>query len=306
LEADAVRPSIPPDEFAKWLRGLPPEILAQGNREPHEAAVREYEEFTRAFREGRCDLCDKPLTSFSIDRPCLHWFLAPKGFEKKHFSLVCGKFGFFQTISYLRWVASVEGFGKNVNDLTEEHHGQKLVDFTAKYKELTWSFSCGESDYSGHAGSQSGNFPHYHFQMMLGDKAFIRYNDFHIPLSPDDCYDLDLFLKHKDTVLQTFGPGAGMRALLEDEETAQLVIDQSTPTDPEKATFHIQTLIRAPEGKRLSGDALADAVQEAKRRGCTVASILREYLPDAEIVHAVSPGDGVVDAKPRSPRRKKS
>ena len=53
--------------------------------------------------------------------------------------------------NYLRWVASEEAFAKNINDLADEGSG-KLLELTIKYKNLKWSFSCGESDLNGHEG----------------------------------------------------------------------------------------------------------------------------------------------------------
>jgi hypothetical protein len=87
----------------------------------------------------------------------------------------------FQASSFLRWVANEEALARNIIDLRDEGTG-KLVELTIRYRQLEWSFSCGESDYLGHSSaSEDSRRPHYHLQMRVNRGAFIRYNDFHPP-----------------------------------------------------------------------------------------------------------------------------
>lgn len=301
-----MRPNISPDKFAEWLRTFPKEKILEGNEAERKQTEEDWKRFVTFFNKGICSLCEKPLKSFSENNPCLHWLLRPKNFKKKHFPLLYQKFTYFRISAYVRWVASIESPIKNINDIKEEHPGDKLIDFTAKYKHITWSFSCGKSDFEGHANSTEGNFPHYHFRMNLDNSAFIRYSDFHVPFHDDDLYDFELFNKHGDFVKHSHGPGAGIGMFFDTEKGREFIIEKSTPTDNyEDAAFEIQTLVMAPPGETISGKVIVEASAEAKSSGKTIAAIIRDKVPDANIVTVVSPGSGVPEAKQRSGRKKK-
>lgn len=301
-----MRPKISPDKFAEWLKNLSKEEIRKGNEQQLKQAEEDWKKFVAFFNKGICSICGKPLKTFSESTPCLHWLLRLNKFKKKHFPLLYERFTYMRIAAYVRWVASIEYPLKNINDIKEEHPGDKLIDFTARYKHITWSFSCGRSDYEGHPSSNEGNFPHYHFRMNLDGNVFIRYSDFHIPLHDDDLYDLALIDKHGDIVKQGFGRGAGMETLLGSKEGLEMIIDSSRLVEDEKdAAFHLQTIVMAPQGKTISGDIIAEVHAEAKASGKTWASIIRDKLPDASIVTTVSPGDGVPEAKQRSGRKKK-
>ena len=298
-----MRPKVPPAEFANRLRGLPPEVIAEGNRREKEQTERAWRRFMAAFKEGHCSLCDKPLGTFSADAPCLHWLLRPKRFKKKDFPLLYQTFTYFRIEAYIRWVAGADAPLKNINDIKEEHPNDKLIDFTARYRHITWSVSCGRSDFQGHKNSAAGNFPHYHFQMQLERKPFINYSEFHIPFHKDDLYDLELFLNHGDIARQSHSYGVGMGELLDRDDALEFVINSSIPTDDdENAAFELNTLMMAPEGKTLSGKAIYEAIQHAKASGKTIASVMRERFGEASITTTVSPGKGVPEPKTRTPR----
>ncbi len=303
-----MRPNASPDEFVEWLKKQPEEFLREGHKRDHLQAEKDYKKFASLFIKGQCSICMKPLKTFSAKTPCLHWLLRPKKFKKKHFPILYGEFTFFRMSAYVRWVASLDSPLKNINDIQAEHPGGKLIDFTAKHKHITWSFSCGTSDYEGHMTTRSGNFPHYHMQIKLNGKSFIRYKDFHIPFHDDDLFDIELFTKHKDFAVHSYGRGAGMQELMGSEEGLEYIVDQSVPTDnPEDAAYNLSTMIMAKEGETISGDLIADAMDEAKKSGRTMASVLREKLKDtnANITTMVSPGDGVPETQQRTGRKKK-
>ena len=302
-----MRPEIPPEKFAEWLKQLPKEVISHGNKQERKRAEEDYRKFLFMFHKGQCSLCSKPIKTFSANSPCLHWLLRPKGFKKKHFPILFSEFTYFRISAYIRWVASVEAPLKNINDLEEEHPDGKLIDFSAKYKHLKWSFSCGKSDFEGHKSSSSGNFPHYHMQIQLDGRAFIKYGDFHIPFHNDDLYDIELLTKHSDVAKHTYGHGAGMAELLESESGLEYVIENTVPTDNyDDAAYELSTIIMAEEGKTISGDIVAEAIKEAKEKNKTIASVVREKLKDANITTVISAGKGVPEASPRTTRRKKT
>lgn len=303
-----MRPNVSPDEFVEWLKQQPEEFLREGNEYEHKQAEEDYKKFVTAFDDGHCSLCNKPLKTFSSKSPCLHWLLRPKNFKKKHFPILYEHFTYYRISAYVRWVASLDGPLRNINDIQVEHPGGKLIDFTARYKHITWSFSCSTSDYEGHQTSKSGDFPHYHMQIKLNGNSFIKYGDFHIPFHDDDLFDIELFTKHKDFAVHSYGRGAGMQEIMGSDEGLQYIVDHSIPTDsPEDAAHNLSTMIKAKDGEGISGDLIAEAMEEAKAKGKTMASVLKEKLKDtnANITTIVSPGDGVPKTQQRSGGRKK-
>jgi hypothetical protein len=299
------RNEIDPVEFAQWLRDLPEEEKHKGNLLQLKQAEGDWIEFIECFKSGVCSICGKPLKTFSMKAPCLHWLLKPKGFKKKHFEEVYKNFRFVRISAYVRWVAAIDGPVKNVNDLKDEHPGNNIIDFTAKYKHITWSLSCVESDYKGHSSSKNSNFPHYHMQMYINSMPFIKYNDFHIPFDNEDLCSLEAILNHSDVVKHSYGRGDGMEAILGNEDSLDLIVNKSTPTtDDNDAAFHMSTFVMAPEGGTISGDEIYEAFQEAKQSGRTMASVLREKLKDANIRTIVSPGEGVPEPMQRNGRKR--
>lgn len=253
-----------------------------------------------------CFLCNKPIASFKKENPCLHWLLRPRGFKKKHFPDLFRVHEYTQISAYARWAATVGAPLKNINDLKDEHKGGKFIDFTARYKHIKWSFSCGESDFIGHPGKAGSDFPHYHFQMQLDDRPFINYKDFHIPFHEGDMLALTMQRDYPNLVHHDYGSAMSMGEVFDNEELMHTLVDHSTPmNDEESAGLHMSTILMAKEGERLSGDDLADAFEQAHREKRTVASVFKEKFKDSHIITEISAGDGVVQAHPRSERKKR-
>ena len=107
-------------EAAKILEELTNDERDQLSLENVNKTLEEHGRFKESFSIGHCYLCDHPISSFSKKRPCLHWFLKPKGFKKKDIKAVGDRYSFFQTQTYLRWVANTQGVAKHINDYDEE------------------------------------------------------------------------------------------------------------------------------------------------------------------------------------------
>lgn len=290
--------------FAKFLESLSEDEIIKANEEQLRSAQEEHERFREMYTTGVCYLCNKELTSFSRKSPCIHWLLKPKGFKKKDIKAISEKYGLLQIQSLLRWYANEDAFAKNINDLTEEGTGSKLVELTIKYRNLEWSFSCAESDYMGHETSQHSKYPHYHFQMRVDKRPFINFNDFHLPLNEMDVINISAkrespdFIKHKNSF------GEGMSDIF-DKEVIEQVLSSSTPEENnDNATFSVDSLVMADDGESIKGEELDNIIQEAKEKGVTVASLLHK-LPNSKAQVMVGPGPGVVEQAPRKPRKKK-
>ena len=58
-----------------------------------EQAEREHRDFSAAFQNGQCYLCEQPLAHFDAKQLCMHWFLRPNGVKKPHIREVLEKNG---------------------------------------------------------------------------------------------------------------------------------------------------------------------------------------------------------------------
>ncbi|MEE4417487.1 hypothetical protein, partial [Klebsiella pneumoniae] len=228
-------------------------------------------------------------------------------FGKEHFALITKQHGLLKIEHYLRWVANEEAFAKNINDLTDEGSG-KLVELTIKYNNLQWSFSCSETDLSGHeGGGEQSKQPHWHFQMYVDDLPFIRYNDFHAPLTSQDIGVLEYARTKSGKLKRRFAGGTGMADVLDPATLEQLVAGgQSVETDAEAkaAPIELNTIMVAEPGKTISGEDIYNLIQSAKAEKVTITSKLRQ-LQGAQVTTIVSPGEGVVAQAVRSGRRKR-
>ena len=122
-------------DFKEYLKKLSPEFIEKKNEEQLESNKKMFEEFKDAYSKGCCFLCGNKLDYFSPYETCFHWFLRPTGIKKKHFKdYLSEPIGFYRLESYLRWVATMDKFLKNINDLKSETSKSKLKETTIKYR----------------------------------------------------------------------------------------------------------------------------------------------------------------------------
>ena len=248
-------------------------------------------------------MCKLPLVSYVENRPCVHWLLKPDGFKKTGIELVAKKFGFFQIQSLLRWYANEENYAQNINSLKDEGTGNKLFEVTICYKNIEWSFSCAESDYTGHANSKHAQHPHYHFQMRINGQSFIRFNDFHLPFSEMDIIEIEARRAKPHKIKQRFSFGEGVDELLENDGLLDTLKAFGVEGNELNAPFKLDSFVVADEGKTINMDEISDIIEEAKAKGVPVASLLQK-LPNYRTQVIISPGPGVVEQAPRSRRKK--
>jgi hypothetical protein len=77
-----MRPDIPPEQFAEWLKQLPEEAIKEGNAKELQQSEEDWKKFVDYFNKGECSLCNKPLKTFSAGSPCLR-----RGKEQGKFSV---------------------------------------------------------------------------------------------------------------------------------------------------------------------------------------------------------------------------
>jgi len=291
-------------DLRKFIESIPQEEVDRQTRLQAENNALVYKEFTDGLKIGKCFLCGGQMDCFEEERPCFHWFTYPTGIKKKYFeNYLRNPIGFFQLDSYFRWLANTEKPIANINDLKDETSSTSYLETTYKYKNIEWAFSIGHTDKEGHLNAQVGSIPHYHIQMKVGDRIFLKFNDFHIPFSDGDLFTITILDQAPDKVKlgHSYGHGAG---ILEDEENIDLIDDAMTITDDiENAPFNRQTLIQAPEGQTISGEIIQQAIDESKRTKKPIVKILQRLLSDAKITTILTPGDGVPKMTKRSGKK---
>jgi hypothetical protein len=278
-----------------------PEEIEAYNRQVLDDTKAEFDAFIADFVLGRCNICGRSIDSFKATEPCLHWLLRPEGVDKKHIEEVLKSFDFSQVEAYVKWVANSEVIFGNINDLVEGKKSSRIIEETIKFKDIEWSFSCAETDLKGHEGSLYGKDPHYHFQMIINGKIFFRYSDFHIPFAPMDLFMLDVrtgkFPEAK--WFDTFSMGMqGATNELPPEVLLSLMKGTQTE-DLDTASFRVQTILHAEEGKTISGADIIDAFNESQEKNIPIATLVNKMKNIGSAQTVILPGDGVPEKADR-------
>jgi len=290
-------------EIRNFLKNISPEEIAKRNEEQVTETLREHKEFLTAFDKQCCYLCGMKLKYFSQSEPCFHWFLIPSGIRKRDFNeYLATPIEFFHFESYLRWIANTEVHIKNINDLKNENPNGKIIERTIKYKNIEWSINAGTTDLNGHENSKNANFPHFHLQIYIDGKPFIKFNDFHIPFSHHDLFMFEA-IKNNDLVdhLNLFGEGI---SVIENETDLKWIDEHLESSDSIKdATFHTRSFFAMPDDETITLDKLEEYRIEAKKQKMPLRKYLKKVIPDIKIISEIGPGEGVVDKKSRNKRK---
>jgi len=285
-------------DLRKFFDSISQEKVERKTKLQDEENIRVYKEFTEALKIGKCSFCNSSIDSFEENNPCFHWFTYPTGIKKKHFIQYLNKpIGFFQFECYLRWIANTEKFIGNINDLKDETSKTSYQETTIKYKNIEWAISVGHTDKEGHLN------PHYHIQMKVDDRIFLKFNDFHIPFSDQDLFMMELLEQASDKVKlgHKFGEGIGM---IEDEETLEILDKVMIRSeDYENAQFNRQTLIIAPAGETMSGELLQQAIDESRITNEPIGKIMQRLVKNAKVTTIITPGEKVPIMSKRSGKK---
>lgn len=277
------------------------EEIEKLNSKNFQQSRNDFKKFRKNIHDNKCSLCGNRLNYFNEQKPCLHWLLIPKGFQKKHILVLNQKFGHERIQSYLRWYVNSFDLFVGINDLKEEHKIGKIIAVTIKHDNLDWSFDMSKGDFEGHRGQP----PHYHFQMRINEKRFITFGEYHLPLSDYDQWCINARLGKIPGIgfKEFFGAGVGDILNNDTLNPEDVLKSMRTAKNSNKAAFSISTLIEAEPGKKISGDDLANIVEEHNRTGLSMAH-LSSKLKDVKSRVFIEPGDGVPVAHERSTKRK--
>jgi len=288
-------------KIRKFLENLTPEEIAKNNLEHLEETDKLFEEFKDAYTKSCCSLCGNKIEKFILDEPCFHWFTIPNGIRKKHFrEYLASPIGYFKLESYFRWMATLEKPLANINDLPEE--SKKLKEITIRWKNIEWSLNYGETDLKGHQNSRNADFPHFHIQVILNSRPFIRFNDFHIPFTKEDLFTFKMLEEAGDLVDFNEGIGKGISAITDPNYLKELDKVMTIADDEDNATFATTSMFALPDGKKMSGEIIQKIFLESKETGIPTRHLIQKYFPDANIHTEINPGKGVPDVKGRNKR----
>lgn len=291
-------------DLRKFIQSIPQNELERQTRFQEEENKRVYKEFIDALNNDECFLCGSKMDTFEESKPCFHWFTYPKGIKKKHFkNYLKSPLSYFRLECYFRWLANTETPIGQINDLKDETSKTSFLETTIKYKNIEWAFSIGYTDKEGHIGKKSGEVPHYHLQMKVDGRVFLKFNDYHIKFTDEDLFTLETMDQAGDLVQigHSFGHGIG---IIENDENLKLIDDAMTIAEDEStATFNRQTLIEAPEGQTISGELVQKAIEESKETKEPIGKILQRYLKDAKVTTIIGSGEGVPKMTKRSGKK---
>jgi len=272
------------ERYANYLRLLPQSVIEANDRRARPQAQEVADAFASSFASGTCPICVDALTSYATDAPCLHWLLKPEGFEKDDFLRIAERYSLAQIELFIRRVANQEAFAKNINDMADEGTG-KLVELTAKYKNIEWAVSCAKSDYDGHGNTEESQRPHYHFQMRIDGKRFIDYSDYHLQLHHSDILTMEALRLAPGKIIRNLAGGEGMDKVFK-KDVVENMLAQGNGGDMLGATVII-------ERKGMDAGALLNQIRAAKADGRPVMDVVRG-VEDAKVLTLVEPGPGVV------------
>lgn len=292
------------EDIRKFVESLPKEFVDMQTRLQEKQNEIEYQEFIDGLKIGKCWLCGESMDSTDKLKPCFHWFTYPPGIKKKYFEKYLNQpLSFFRLDCYFRWLANSEEPITNINDLKDETSETSYLETTVKYKNIEWAFSIGHTDKEGHTNSQVGNVPHYHLQMKVDDRIFLKFNDFHIPFTDEDLFTMEMQRQAGDIFGFEHYLGHGI-SVLENEANLKAIDDELRIADDEStAPFRRQTLIQAQEGKTISGEIIQQAIVESNKTKEPIGRILQRLLTDENITTIISPGDGVPQMIKRSGKK---
>lgn len=284
------------------VRELSEQEINEINNKQVEETAREFKQFKKDLSKGRCWLCKEPLTSFDETKPCVHWLLCPQGFRKKHTKKVLDEFTYDRIEGYLRWYVNTHAPFRNINDLVDEHDGTKLKALTITHENLEWSFSFAQGCLTGEDGVHG---PHYHFQMRIDGRPFYNYNDRHVRLNDYELWVLDVELGKNPLVRHEPFFGMGMQGAANMIDKEDLLNSMITTDDHENATYNVSTLVMADKGHTISGDDIADLIEESKKTNVPMHRLLAKLNNVKSQIH-IEPGGGVPQPAQRlRPRKKK-
>lgn len=90
------------------------------------------------------------------------------------------------------------------------------------------------------------------------------------------------------------------------EDDPEWALESMSRSDDEAdSTYHISTLAIAGEGEKISGDLIADLIEESRVTGVPLSKLMQERLPEKTNVRTlISPSEAVPEIAKRTEHKK--
>lgn len=296
MSVKPVNNEMDPKKIKEIFDSMSPNEIKNLNEKQHAIYLAETGKFEKEYPNAHCYLCNKPFKTISKDNPCLHWLLKQCKFKKNDFPKIYKKYGYHQIASFLRACANQERYMSNINDLNDENNQNKILCCTIKWKNISWTFDCKDSDFQGHKGT-GADFPHYHFQMRIDKKQFINFNDYHVPFNKDDIFNISL--RNEEWLQVNFGrAGAGMQEAM--DTLSEQTVEHMVPADEKDATYRIDTIVETTDNPILGTD-VDKITNEANLTGKTKSAVIKKLFGNkAKVTTIISPAGTIPDIAERT------
>lgn len=278
-----------------FLEELTKEEIEELNKMDRENAEKEYNDFVSYYNKWVCYICKNNINN--SENICLHSLLKWKSFKKKDFSNIYNQWWYMNIATFLRWVANQDRNIWNINDLDDEKWKNKKFEYSIKWKNIEWTFSCADWDYKWHNWTNA-DFPHYHFQMRINNNIHIKFSDFHIPFSEEDLFVINWVdnwkIKHSWNYWIWIQWVMNWLELMENNWINEMI----STNDINEAQFHLQTII-IWEIKR---DDILKIVEESKKTWKTMTEIAKNNGLNTSTI--ISPIESIPDIAKRTERKR--
>jgi len=140
--------------------------------------------------------------------------------------------------------------------------------------------------------------------MKKNGHVVINYNGFHLSFTDYDEFCLAMADGKFDKIRASDGKAAGIQTVLDNTEPADLINNMTHANSEKDALFKTDILIEAEEGHTISGDEIADMIEERKKTGTPMAKLV-DKLKNVKLTKIISPGPAVPEKSQRTSNRKK-
>lgn len=137
--------------------------------------------------------------------------------------------------------------------------------------------------------------------MRIDGRQFINFNEFHIPFSERDLFNLTL--RNEPWARHSFGAaGAGMQEGVSVD--AENIIEHShSVADENDGTYEFSTMIMADD-QPLSGYEINEIIEEAKKLNKSFAYVAQQRLKGrAKVQTLITPSESIPDIQVRNKTR---
>jgi hypothetical protein len=139
--------------------------------------------------------------------------------------------------------------------------------------------------------------------MRNGPRSMINFNDFHVPFSDADIREISAEMSDPE-LKRGWSHGEGMNDFFGSGAIEQLLDSGGLNASGEGEGYvKFDHMIVADEGTTMKGEDIAAVIEESKKTGVPIGTLLRRgRIPNVTVRTVATPGPGVVEQTTRSGR----